>query len=263
VPSVDGQSAALAQSTLQEAGFVVTMLDEFDDTVSPGVVIGTIPAADERIPKGGAITIQVSKGPLMVPIPTVVGVDIVDAKARLADAAFPTPIVNEIWDDVVPAGEVMSCSPDQQTMARHDATITLVVSLGPEPITIPNVVGATEQTALDTLAFYALDVSVQRGRSLDVSKGQVYKQDPEGNAEGFRAQEMTIWVSDGKPLVIVQDYRTLDKDIAKAQAENLGLDVTLKKLNAWCGTGTTVRTQSIDPFSEVEMGTTITLGYCF
>ena len=117
----------------------------------------------------------------------------------------------------------MSSDPAQETMARHDATITLVVSGGPEPITIPNVIGATEQTALETLAFYELDVSVQHGRTLEVPTGQVYQQDPAGDAAGFRAQAMTIWVSDGKPIVTVQDYRTLDKDVAKAQAENLGL----------------------------------------
>jgi beta-lactam-binding protein with PASTA domain len=263
VPSVAGQSAAAAQSALQDAGFDVVMLDAFHDDVDPGIVIGTDPAADHRIPKGGTVTIQVSKGPLMVQIPTLVGIDIVDAKARLDDADFFDPVVEEVWDDAIPAGEVMSCSPNQETMVRHDATITLVVSKGPEPITIPNVIGATEQTALDTLDFYALDVSVQRGRTLEVAAGQVYQQDPVGDSAGFRAQAMTIWVSDGKPIVTVQDYRTLDKDVAKAQAENLGLVVTLKKLNVWCGTGTIVRTQDVDPFSEVEMGTPITLGYCF
>ncbi len=260
VPSVDGQSAAAAQSTLQEAGFVVTMLDKFDDDVATGVVIGTVPAGEQRIPKGGAITIQVSKGPLMVQIPTVVGVDIVDAQARLADAAFPDPVIEEVWDDAIPAGEVMSCSPDQQTAVRHDATITLVVSQGPEPITIPNVVGATEQTALDTLAFYALDVSVQHGRSLDVAKGQVYQQDPAGDAVGFRAQAMTIWVSDGKPLVTVPDYTQQDPDVAQKAAEDLGLVVTLKPLT-WHSTKRFIADQSILPDTQVEIGSAIILYY--
>jgi beta-lactam-binding protein with PASTA domain len=70
-------------------------------------------------------------------------------------------------------------------------------------------------------------------------------------------------VSDGKPYVTVDNYMGQDKDVAKANAEKLGLKVTLTKEAAWCLTGTTVRTQSPDPQTQVEVGTGITLGYCF
>ncbi len=261
VPGVSGQSASAAQTTLEGAGFQVTMLDKFDDNVAVGVVIATDPLADSRIAKGGAVTVEVSKGPLMVQIPTVVGVDITDAKSRIADAAFPDPTVLEDWSDTVPANEVISCSPDQETTVRHDTAITLTVSKGPEPITIPSVIGSTLQTAQDTLAFFKLNVIVQHGRTTEVATGQIYQQDPAPDAAGHRTQDMTIWVSDGKPLVTVENYISRDKDVAKHDAEALGLTVTLTKQHWWC-TGAGITDQSIDPGKQVEVGTAIVLEYC-
>ncbi len=261
VPSVDGVAAAKAQTTLADAGFDVTMNESYDDVVLPGIVIGTLPAAGEKIAKGGAITIDVSKGPLMVAVPTVVGIDIADAKLNLDAAAFPAPDITESYSDTIPVDEVISSDPPQGELARRDSVVTLVVSKGPEPITIPNVIGSTEQTALDTLGFYALDVAVEHGRTLDVAKGQVYKQDPAGDSAGHRAQEMTIWVSDGKPLVTIENYISRDKDVAKSNAEKLGLVVDLKKKAWWC-VGSGITGQSLDPGTQVEVGTAITLEYC-
>jgi serine/threonine-protein kinase len=264
IPNVDGQAAAAAKATLEGAGFQVTMLDKFDDDVAVGIVIDTAPAGNTRIAKGGAVTVDVSKGPLMVQIPTVVGVDIVDAKARIAAALFHDPTVKEEPSDTVPKDEVISCSPDQETMVRHDAQITLTVSTGPEEIKIPNVVGSTLQTAQDTLSFYKLNVNVQHGRTLDVATGMIYKQDPVADAAGFRTQDMTIWVSDGKPQVTVANFTSpqVSPGVAKKSAEEAGLEVTLvsqcKVWQPWCHDDF-VKDQSIVPGTVVDWGTNITL----
>ncbi len=260
VPSVDSVAASAAKTTLTDAGFDVTMIEAFDDVVKPGIVIATNPGGGEKIPKGGQVIVSVSKGPQMIAIPTVVGVDITDAKSRLLDAAFPDPTILEDYSDTVPEGEVISCSPDQETMVRHDTAITLTVSKGPEPITIPSVIGATEQTALDALSAYNLDVVVQHGRTLDVEKGQVYQQDPAGNTDGFRAQEMTIWVSDGKPLIDIPDFTLKPVDQQVQRAQDLGLTVTLKKKWPFSSKNQIID-QSIDAGIEVEWGTAITLTY--
>lgn len=261
VNAVAGQAAAAAQTTLKDAGFQVTMADAFDDAVPVGIVIATDPAGGTRISKGGAVTVKVSQGPLMVKVPTVIGVDITDAKARIAAALFPAPAIDEEWSDTVPVNEVYAVSPDQDTMARHNAAISLKVSKGPEPITIPNVVGSTLQTAKDTLAFYKLNVNVQHGRTVDVATGQIYKQDPAANAPGFRVQDMTIWVSDGKPLIVVPDFTLKPVDAQVQRAQDLGFKVVLKKLWPF-STKNAITGQDIAPGTpNVEVGTTITLTY--
>jgi serine/threonine-protein kinase len=197
----------------------------------------------------------------MVQIPTVVGVTITDATARIKAAAFPDPTVTEEWSDTAPKDEVMSCSPDQETLVRHDAAITLTVSKGPEPITIPSVIGSTLQTAQDTLKFYALNVIVQHGRTLDnVAVGQIYKQDPAPNAAGFRTQDMTIWVSDGKPQVQVPDFTFNSVTVAQQKCTDLGLTCKLQKKYPNSQPDNIVD-QSIAPNTTVDVGTTLTLVY--
>ncbi len=261
VPSVNGAQAAAAQTTLADDGFTVSMSEVFDDSAPVGSVVNTQPGAGERIAKGGTVVVNVSKGPLMVAVPTVVGIDVADAKLALDDAAFPEPTIQSTYDDTIPKDEVISSDPEQGTMARHNATITLVVSLGPKPITIPNVIGSTLQTAKETLGFYNLDVAVEHGRTLKVDKGQIYKQDPAGDSAGFRAQQMTIWVSDGKPLVTVPDFTFRDVDVAKHDAEALGLNPKVTKQHLWCF-GSSIRGQDLQPNTQVEVGTTINLEYC-
>ena len=260
VPAVDGYSAAKAQTTLEDLGFDVTMTESYDDEVAVGTVVDTDPASGERIAKGGAIVVNVSKGPLMVALPVLVGIDVSDAKLNLDQAAFPDPTITREYSDTIPEDEVISSDPAQETVVRHDTVVTLVVSNGPEPITIPNVVGSTLQTALDTLGFYNLDVAVEHGRTLDVAKGQIYQQDPKGDTDGFRAQEMTIWVSDGKPLVTVEDYTLRAYDVAVHDAEAAGLKVKTVPKWIWSSKNAIVD-QDIDPGTKVEVGTTITLTY--
>ncbi|MGB3731156.1 Stk1 family PASTA domain-containing Ser/Thr kinase [Microbacterium sp.] len=86
--------------------------------------------------------IQVSLGP----VPDVVGMKLDDAKRTLQDArlkvADGTP---EEWSDTVDKGSVISQSAERPGGGswRPDDTVTLTVSKGPQPITVPNVVGMT------------------------------------------------------------------------------------------------------------------------
>lgn len=63
VPNVTGQPRADAEKALADAGFGITVKEEFSDTVDKGRVIKTDPAANAQVEKGTTITIIVSKGP--------------------------------------------------------------------------------------------------------------------------------------------------------------------------------------------------------
>ena len=151
----------------------------------------------------------------------------------------------------------MESTPEAGEVVRHDSPISLVVSDGPEPIEIPDVVGAEESDALATLENYALDVNVVRERTMDAEKGVVFKQDPEAAAPGFRAQEMTIYVSDGPPLVEVPDVTGSNVNAARDQLEDLGFEVNVE--NLFGGLFGLVRSQDPVGGSEAEYGSTITI----
>lgn len=79
VPAVAGAASyTAAATTIKAAGLTATQVQAFSTTVPAGQVIGTTPAAGTTEPPGTTVTVQVSKGPQMVPVPDVTK-DTVDA----------------------------------------------------------------------------------------------------------------------------------------------------------------------------------------
>jgi eukaryotic-like serine/threonine-protein kinase len=73
VDDVSKQSFDQASQALSAKGFAVTRRDDFSATVPAGQVIGTDPPAGQAIAKGSSVTIIVSKGPELVPVPDLTG----------------------------------------------------------------------------------------------------------------------------------------------------------------------------------------------
>jgi serine/threonine-protein kinase len=92
VPSVAGQDQVQAQTTLQNAGFQVTVAGAPSNTVAAGKVISTNPAGGTKAPKGSTVTMSVSTGPQSVAIPNVIGQTREAASATLTGAGFSVTI---------------------------------------------------------------------------------------------------------------------------------------------------------------------------
>jgi eukaryotic-like serine/threonine-protein kinase len=90
VPDVTGQSAEQAQANLEELGFSVTRgPDDRSATVDKGEVMAVSPGPDDGpAPFGSEVTIVVSAGVPMVPVPDVVGMKEDQAKAALEAAGL-------------------------------------------------------------------------------------------------------------------------------------------------------------------------------
>jgi serine/threonine-protein kinase len=261
IPPVVDKTQEDATSVLKTAGFVVHVETRNDDEVLEGNAIGTDPGAQQRAQKGTDVTLLISLGPVMTEVPSVVGRQESEANARLKEAKFPVGEPKLTYSDTVPKGEVMSSDPQAGETVRHDTTITLEVSNGPEPIKVPSVTDMTLDEAQATLAPFALKVTVEHERTEKAPEGIVFKQDPKAKADAHRTDAITITVSDGPPLVTVPDFTAYDdKDQAVAAAKSIGLDPKLTNLPfPFLGNGVTA--QSISAGKEVPKGSSITLYY--
>lgn len=92
VPSVVGQDQVQAQTTLQNAGFQVTVVPTPSNTVAAGKVISTTPAANTPTPKGTTIQMAVSTGPQAVAIPNVINQTREAGTAALTSAGFSVTV---------------------------------------------------------------------------------------------------------------------------------------------------------------------------
>ncbi len=81
VPDVAGRTYDAAVASLQARKFDAARVEAFDDTVKPGLVVRTEPAAGAKAPKGSSIRVIVSKGPDLVVVPNLKGKTLTAATA--------------------------------------------------------------------------------------------------------------------------------------------------------------------------------------
>jgi serine/threonine-protein kinase len=136
VPSVANLSLADAQSALQAKGLQFSSANKTSLTVPAGNVIGTSPPANTPVKPHSAIVILVSTGPPITQIPSIAqGTPFGDAQTTLKQAGFKVKR-NDVFNDTVPAGQVVDINPSDQ--APQGSTVTVDVSKGPQFVTIPN-----------------------------------------------------------------------------------------------------------------------------
>jgi serine/threonine-protein kinase len=100
--------------------------------------------------------------------------------------------------------------------------VRLLVSDGPELISVPDVTGLSQGSAESELQNAGLRTAVQEEES-DEPDGNVIAQDPSGGARVDRGTTVTIAVSIGRPQSNVPNVVGLSQRDATAQLGNAGL----------------------------------------
>ena len=121
VPDVSGKSYDEAAQLLGDQMFSVTRRDDFSSTVDKDKVIGTEPAVGELAPRGSSVTIVVSKGPELVPVPDVRTLGLEAALQRLTDAGLTADTRGYL-----PGLTVRSMDPPQGSQVPRGTKIILV-----------------------------------------------------------------------------------------------------------------------------------------
>ncbi|WP_330473596.1 Stk1 family PASTA domain-containing Ser/Thr kinase [Terrabacter sp. C0L_2] len=148
----------------------------WSETVPEGVVISQDPAAGESVKRNTAVSVVVSKGRRPIEVPTVTGATFDAASATLTKAGLTVQRGEDVNSDTVPAGQVVSQSPDKGTLHRGDA-VKLVVSKGPVMVQVPNVVDQPDAAADKALTDLGLKVDKQYPFG-DLFEKKVRAQDP-------------------------------------------------------------------------------------
>ncbi|MBT2250666.1 serine/threonine-protein kinase [Arthrobacter sp. BHU FT2] len=257
IPPVANKTVAEAQRVLSDAGFRSTTSDVFDDDVPTGRVVGSEPQAGAEIRKFQPVSLLVSKGPQLFPLPLLTAGTLDAAKESLNSAGMALGKVTEQFDDQAPAGTVLSQDPAAGTPVRRGTPVAMAVSKGPEPITVPSVVGKTEKQAVDAIeaAGLAAEVAADEVYDRKVPEGSVASQNP-ANGTLTRGETVTLTISKGPRMVEVPSFIGKQAGEAEQALRKLGFEVRINKvLGGFFGT---VRDQ--DPVdTEVPESSVITL----
>ena len=177
VPSLVGMSPAEAKATLAPNDVNLAVAGEdFSATVPKGAILLTDPAAGTTIKRGETVTARTSAGPQTVKLPKVTGLKQAKAEANLRAIGL-TAQSSEEFSDSVDKGVVISSDPKTGTVVQVGSAVSLVVSKGPPPVTVPSVVAMDRASAVAKLQSLGLKVSI-RNQLPVVVVGRVYSQNP-------------------------------------------------------------------------------------
>jgi eukaryotic-like serine/threonine-protein kinase len=258
IPSVAGQSAAEAQATLQNAGLQVEVQRVTNGDVETGQAIDTEPAEGTRVDEGDTVVLRVSQGPGLATVPDVEGDEEAAATAELQRADFEVDTRQEASTDV-DEGVVISQSPGGGTRAEVGSTVTIVVSSGPENVSVPDVRQRSLDSAEATLNGAGLVVgNVTEEPSSSFSAGTVIRQDPGPTARVPEGSAVDLVVAAAPEQVTVPSIVGNTATDAATKLQNAGFEVESVEVASDEPPGTVV---SSDPAegTQVEPGSTITI----
>jgi len=119
----------------------------FSETIPLGVIVSTDPQSGAGINPTGIITANISQGPERYSVPDITGMTPQAATAAITAANLTLGGRTEAFDDNVATGQVAKTSPKIGSELKPGDRVDLVISKGPKPIEIPNVVGQKIKTA--------------------------------------------------------------------------------------------------------------------
>jgi serine/threonine protein kinase len=228
VPDVVGSRSAVASQKLQNAGFEVNIETVQSDTVPDDRVTTQDPQPGEEVREGSTVTIIVSSGPGNATVPGVVGRKQDVAENMMREAGFKTDVRKESSDSV-DKGRVISTSPGENTQLEKGRTVVLVVSQGPEQVSVPDVVGDDEDDARGTLENAGLRAEVTEEESEDEDPGTVLRQDPGSGKKVDKGSAVELVVAKAPPEVDVPDVVDDERDAAEKQLKDAGFEVRVRE----------------------------------
>jgi eukaryotic-like serine/threonine-protein kinase len=256
-PQLVNMTRAQAEQATRRDGFEIFYGDgAYSETVAKDVVLSQNPPAGDRLVKGGTITLALSLGPERYPVPDLAGMELSAAKGALESVKLKLKQGDGQYSDTVPEGVVISSDPTANTQLKPGGTVTVVVSRGRAPITVPDVSGKNINDARAQLQQLGLSV-VEQYKDGDQPADQVIGQSPKAGTGVEKDAEIKLDVSKGPPLVTVPRVVDLPCPQAQQQLQGMNLKVTVQFLP-----NGTVRNQNPPENTQVPPQSEVTL-QCF
>lgn len=140
-PKLTGSTEAQARAAITKAGLIVGAVTQaYDETVPAGSVVSSSQAPGTPLRKGTKVDLVVSKGKQPIPVPDLTGKPQAEAEAALSSAGLTSTVASSEFSDTVPKGSVIKTTPAPGSTAYKGDSVQLVISKGPEMVTVPRVI---------------------------------------------------------------------------------------------------------------------------
>ncbi|HFU3799517.1 TPA: Stk1 family PASTA domain-containing Ser/Thr kinase [Streptococcus suis] len=227
VPDVIGQTLQVATENIEVAGLEVgTVTEEATTEVEEGKVLRTNPGAKTSRKEGSKVDIVLAKS-ASIELPSFIGQAKETAQQELENLGLQVRIKEE-FSNQYEAGLVVAMDPNENELVGKGDVVTLTVSKGVAPQTVPNVVSKTESAAIQLLEAAGFVVGiVSQEYHTSVAAGSVISSDPIAGTELPVGSTINLVVSKGKELIMpnfTSGQYTYSQ--ARSQLQSLGVNVT-------------------------------------
>ena len=193
VPSVRGLTRAQAVRELRRADLRASVGERPSGRVDAGLALGTSPPGGTEVDRRSQVRLLISSGPAEIAVPSLVGLSLDSATARLDDLDLTYRVTREESDS--PEDEVIAQDPGAGASLQPGDTVALTVAEPAEQVTVPFVTDLSEQEALSALRDEGLRGSVRR-RDVDdpAQDGLVLEQRPAAGSDVDADSSVTLVV---------------------------------------------------------------------
>lgn len=147
-----------------------------------------------------------------------------EARSLAENAGLATRAEREYYSPTIAEGRVVTQMPEPGSVVRRGWEVRLALSLGPQRIAIPSVVGESERAASINLAQRGLQVGPTAYIGLSgAAAGSVIAQNPPANATGISAPKISLLVAQAPapqsfvmPSLIGQPLGTVSNELKDA-----------------------------------------------
>ena len=261
VPSVDGLTLEQGRLRLEEAGFTVDVRFQPNEDNPKGEVIGQRPLAGYKADQGDVVTILASDGPMGWTVPAMVGQQMADALVSLSAANVQIEPVDQ-FSETIRAGEVMASIPAEGSRVQPGTALRVVVSAGPAPRRVPEVLNLPLEQALVQLGRAGLMVGeITKAHRPELAPNSVVELSAPPGTELARDTPVSITVAVPQDLRKVPYLTGLLVGSAEEMLRSVGLSPQVVQVAVPAGSASIgrVTSQGTAPQTELAKGTSVAI----
>ncbi|MFF6979088.1 Stk1 family PASTA domain-containing Ser/Thr kinase [Streptomyces sp. NPDC008343] len=261
VPNLVNQTQKDAESLLTNSDLKVGKVTKKPCETQPaGKICDQNPEPKTTVDKNSSVDLVVSTGAPKVTVPSVIGLDLNEAKTKLEGDDYQLVVKTKFRESSDEANNVLDQDPVKGEEVEKGSTITLVIAKEEEKSTVPDVLGKTcdeakAQMTANNLVGTCTEVETQDPNQV----GKVIATSPEAGSDANKNSTVTIQIGKAaeQEQVAVPTVTQLSLKDAKKALQDAGLAVG--NIQGAQDDNAIVFTQDPQPNTQVAKGTAVNL----
>ncbi len=230
VPDLVGLSQSDAEALLAESDLRLDVGErQYSETAARDTVISQDPQAQGGTFVRFPVAVVMSMGPERYGVPDVRGQTVEEATKSLTETKLAIGGQKTAFDEEVAKGRVASTDPPTGGSLKPGTEVSLVVSDGPAPRPVPDVLGESSDSARASLEGAGLVVKSTEDYSERYAAGTVAAVSPEVGTEVARGSTVAITISKGPPPVEVPRVVDMRRADAVSKLKAAGFTVRVQE----------------------------------